>query len=104
MSSRARVPMEFLRGLSDWFTGGSRHYMTLYHCMSKDVLWISITVGLDIAVASGYIVIASHWWRNQRRVGPSPAKVALGNIRNIFIFCGLCGYAFIPVKMFWPAW
>jgi signal transduction histidine kinase len=25
-------------------------------------------------------------------------------MRNIFLFCGVCGYVFIPVKMFWPAW
>jgi signal transduction histidine kinase len=37
-------------------------------------------------------------------VPATPAREALSNIRNIFIFCGLCGYAFIPVKMFWPAW
>ena len=33
-----------------------------------------------------------------------PAKSALANIRNIFAFCGICGYIFIPVKMFWPGW
>ena len=25
-------------------------------------------------------------------------------MRNIFLFCGMCGYIFIPIKMVWPAW
>src|SRR5437764_937790 len=86
-----------------WFTNDGK-YNTLFHCMSGDVLWVAITVALDLAVASGYIVIARHWWQNSRGLPDSPAKRALGTIRNIFVFCGICGYLFIPVKMFWPAW
>jgi len=95
--------MPGLETVRDWFAGNGR-YMTLTHCMAHDYLWIAITVGLDVAVAGGYMVIALHWWRNQRLVPASPAKTALGNLRNIFLFCGVCGYAFIPVKMVWPAW
>lgn len=96
--------MEVLSGIGHWLTGGEHQYMTLYHCMSHDRLWIAITVILDFAIAGGYALIALHWWRNQQRVAPSPARAALGTIRNIFIFCGICGYLFIPIKMFWPAW
>jgi signal transduction histidine kinase len=95
--------MSGLDAVRDWFAGNGR-YMTLTHCMAHDYLWIAITVGLDLAVAGGYVLIALHWWRNQRLVPASPAKRALGNLRNIFLFCGVCGYAFIPVKMVWPAW
>ena len=79
----------------DWFAGGSRRYMVLTHCMRHDWVWIALTVVLDLAVASGYVVIALHWWRNERPLSESPAKAVL---------CGLCGYLFIPVQMFWPAW
>ena len=89
----------------DWFAGGAHHsYMTLVHCMGHDWLWIGVTVALDLAVASGYLVIARHWWSNQRTLAPGPARKALGSMRNIFVFCGICGYIFIPIKMFWPAW
>jgi signal transduction histidine kinase len=87
----------------DWFTGDGR-YSTLYHCMGGDTFWVIATVVLDLAVAAGYLVIARHWWVNERMLGPSPARQALRNMRNIFLFCGLCGYIFIPIKMFWPAW
>jgi signal transduction histidine kinase len=87
----------------DWFTGDGR-YHTLYDCMGGDIFWIVATVTLDLAVACGYILIARHWWKNQRLLGPSPARTALGHMRNIFLFCGICGYVFIPIKMFWPAW
>ncbi len=91
--------------LLDWFAGGSQQYMTLRHCMNGDTFWIALTVTLDLAVACGYVLIASHWWKNQKRIDSNnPAHGALGELRNIFLFCGLCGYVFIPIKMIWPAW
>lgn len=91
--------------LIDWFAGGERRYMTLTHCMSHDTFWITVTILLDLSVAAGYGLIALHWWTNQRRLpAESPARRALGRMRNIFVFCGLCGYLFIPIKMVWPAW
>jgi hypothetical protein len=94
-------------GISDllnWFAGGRKGYMTLFHCMRHDTLWIAITVLLDLTVATGYCLIAFHWWKNERGIPDSPAKEALGRMKNIFILCGICGYLFIPLKMFWPAW
>lgn len=96
--------MDVIRGVLDWFAGGSYQYMTLYHCMGHDLLWVMITVVLDLSVAAGYTVIAFHWWKNQKSLPPGEARQALGRMRNIFIFCGLCGYLFIPIKMVWPAW
>ncbi len=90
--------------LLHWFSGGSNQYMTMRCCMNSDWFWIVLTVTLDVAVAAGYAMIALHWWRNSRRLPPSPAKKALGNMRDIFLFCGICGYTFIPIKMVWPAW
>jgi len=87
-----------------WFTGGENQYMKLAGCMKHDTLWITLTVLLDLAVAAGYGLIAMHWWRNERSLPDIPAKRALGNMRNIFAFCGICGYLFIPIKMVWPAW
>jgi signal transduction histidine kinase len=86
-----------------WFANYGA-YNNLFHCMARDKLWVAITVTLDFAVASGYIVIARHWYLNSKDLPDSPAKRALSAIRNIFVFCGLCGYTFIPIKMFWPAW
>ena len=90
--------------LVNWFTGGSHQYHDLFHCMSQDRIWIATTIILDLAVAGGYIVIAAQWGKQEKAVRPSPSKTALGRLKKIFIFCGLCGYIFIPVKMFWPAW
>jgi signal transduction histidine kinase len=97
--------MDRLFAVLQWFAGGSDHpYMRLWHCMSMDLLWVSITIFLDLSIACGYILIASHWLRNERLLPDSPSKRAMAAMKNIFIFCGLCGYAFIPIKMFWPAW
>ena len=96
--------MHELRGVIDWFSGGSHQYMRLYHCMNMDTPWVVLTVTLDFLVALGYLLIARHWWINERALPESPAKQALRTMRNIFIFCGTCGYLFIPIKMVWPAW
>jgi signal transduction histidine kinase len=93
-----------INDLLNWFAGGRDGYMTLVHCMNHDTFWIALTVALDLAVASGYILIALHWWRNERPLEESPAKSALRSMKNIVVFCGICGYLFIPIKMFWPAW
>jgi len=97
--------MIVLSSVLDWFTGGVDHpYMRLTHCMNHDSLWIAITVGLDLAIGAGYAIIAMHWWQNARNLPDVPARRALSNIRNIFVFCAICGYTFIPIKMVWPAW
>ncbi len=96
--------MDYIQNLLRWFSGGSTPYHTLQHCMQNDNLWITATVLLDLLVAAGYVMIAYHWWTNQKRLPPGPAKSALANMRNIFLFCGICGYIFIPIKMVWPAW
>jgi signal transduction histidine kinase len=97
--------METLHAIFLWFTGGVDHqYMKLAGCMKGDTLWIAITVTFDLAVATGYSLIALHWMRNGRNLPDVPAKRALSHMRNIFVFCGICGYLFIPIKMFWPAW
>ncbi len=88
----------------DWLAGNGR-YHTLIHCMGNDSFWIWTTVLLDAAVSVGYAMIAYHWWINQRNLpARAPARIALTNMRNIFVFCAVCGYVFIPVKMVWPAW
>ncbi|QOV89117.1 sensor histidine kinase [Humisphaera borealis] len=89
--------------LLDWFSGNGA-YHNLVHCMGHDYLWIGITITLDVAVAAGYLLIAKHWWNNERTLPDIPARRALASMRNIFLFCGICGYLFIPVKMIWPAW
>jgi signal transduction histidine kinase len=96
--------MELANQFLRWFSGGENQYMRLYGCMKHDNFWIGLTIALDLSVAVGYVIIALHWWRNQRHLPDVPAKRVLATIRNIFILCGLCGYLFIPIKMFWPAW
>ena len=90
--------------LMQWFAGGADGYMSLVHCMRGDTFWITLTVLLDLAVALGYVLIARHWWENEKLLPASQAKVALGYMKRIFLLCGMIGYLFVPIKMFWPAW
>ena len=88
----------------NWFSGGSTAYHDLIHCMRHDVFWIAVTVALDLAVVVGYMIIAAHWRSSEKASGENPAKIPLRRLKNIFVFCGVCGYLFIPIKMIWPAW
>ncbi len=96
--------MNLFGDLLRWFSGGPDGYMSLHHCLKGDTFWIALTVILDVAVALGYVMIARHWWVNEKSLPESQAKRALGDMKRIFLFCGTCGYLFIPIKMFWPAW
>jgi signal transduction histidine kinase len=96
--------METIHQIIHWLSGGSGQYCSLVNCMSGDTLWITLTVTLDVLVFMGYLLIAYHWNKNERSLPPSPARTALRMMRNIFVFCGICGYLFIPVKLVWPAW
>jgi signal transduction histidine kinase len=95
--------MQAVQAILSWFAGDGR-YMNLVHCMDGDAPWIALTVVLDMAVAAGYFVIVRHWAQNERMLAESPAKSALRSIKAVCIFCGICGYVFIPIEMVWPAW
>ena len=96
--------MNGLQTTLQWFSGGEDQYHPLTHCMQSQWFWITTTVALDVAVAVGYVRIAFHWRKNELTLPPSPARRALATMRNIFTFCGICGYLFIPVELVWPAW
>jgi signal transduction histidine kinase len=96
--------MQLLGDIYQWLSGGPDGYMTLVHCMKGDKFWITLTVILDLLVAAGYLLIARHWWENEKSLPASHAKTALGQMKRIFLFCGTCGYLFIPIKLIWPAW
>ena len=80
--------MNMLGDLMQWFAGGPDGYMPLDHCMKGDSFWIALTILLDLAVALGYVLIARHWWENEKLLPESQAKLALGNMKRIFLFCG----------------
>src|SRR5258708_470397 len=102
--TRLEAAVTYISNLIDWFSGGANQYHDLAHCMRHDRFWIAVTVVLDVAVACGYVVIAAHWRKTEKSIENSPSKQALGRLKKIFIFCGICGYIFIPIKMVWPAW
>lgn len=87
-----------------WFSGGPNQYMNLFDCMRSDYLWITINCFLCFSIVVGYMVIAAHWYRNFKNLKQGLARSSLFNMVNIFLFCGICGYLFVPIKLIWPAW
>src|SRR5688500_10407367 len=95
-----------MQKLLDWFiTSEHGHrYMPGWECMHGDVLWGWITVALCMTIIIGYTVIAMHWKSNLVAMKDGIAKTALGRMVGIFVFCSICGYFFLIMKMWWPAW
>lgn len=90
----------FFRHLS----GGSEQYHTLVHCLQKDWVTLSVVILLCSLNIVGYLLIAYHWKRCETGQTRSTHIKVLQDLRYIFIFCGICGYLFPVVKIFWPAW
>jgi signal transduction histidine kinase len=92
-----------LKDFVNWWSGGTgSQYMDTVHCMNHDWFWITVTIVLNLLVIAGYLLIARHWLRNEKKLKPGPAKLALNQMKYIFLFCALCGYLFPVVRMWWP--
>lgn len=82
--------------------GMHRHFMSLLECVGGHV-WVAVAVTLLCSsVVIGYICIGLEWQRSRKALSSGPADRALVRMRNIFLLCGLCGYAFLPMKFLMP--
>lgn len=91
------------QSILNWLSGGDHQYKTLAECLNHDVRWLSLIVVVNMMIATGHILVAVYWHHNKKRLGNSPASVALGRLRDIFACTGLC-FFFMPIGLFWPAW
>lgn len=87
----------------DWMTGNGQWH-TLPQCLGGDSYMVALVVGLDTAVALLYFWIAFYWRRCQKAAATSQSIAAMGQLRQIFIWCSLSGYGFTLMKLIWPAW
>lgn len=94
---------EYLRQFVQWFAGGDTPYLPAIHCMRNDWFWIGTTIALDIVIIVGYSIIAARWRRSAKLAKDSAAARCLNDLRQIFIWCAVCGYAFNIMRMWWPA-
>lgn len=85
------------------FLTGSKH-MPSWHCVHESA-WIGwVTIVLSVTIIIGYVKIALHWYKNIHGLKPGLEKTSLINMVNIFLFCGICGYFFLIVMMWYPIW
>ena len=88
----------------DWLAGNGT-YMPGWHCLGGDTAWIANNIGAAVMIVMGYVIIAWQWLASERRHGRVSKDVrnALRSMMWVFLFCGVCGYAFQVVEMWWPA-
>jgi hypothetical protein len=86
-----------------WFSGADKQYETLFHCMSGDLPWIWALAVLSSIVILGYVVVACHWFKNLAGLKKGLARSSLFNLTFIFLFCGICGYTFNILDLWYPA-
>jgi signal transduction histidine kinase len=87
-----------------WLSGGPNQYMTSIHCMNHDWFWINILNFLCASIVIGYGVIAYSWHRSERTAKDVASKTELSTLRWIFFWCAICGYGFVIIRFWWPAW
>lgn len=76
---------------------------TLDGCVGNSWLkWILILECLGVLVS--YLIIARNWHHLEKLATSNDGKRALRSLRNIFVLCGICGYATPIVRTFVPAW
>ncbi len=96
--------MNTLTSAWKWCSGGEHQYMSTNHCMHDDMFWSVFTQITSLLVFSGYLMIAFQWWKAQQKAEGSPSALPLRRLRDIFILCATCGYAFNIIRFYWPAW
>jgi signal transduction histidine kinase len=72
--------------------------------MRHDTPWIVAIVSLSGIVVIGYAWIAYKWHRDEKLVHDPVTKRPLRLQRQIFFWCGICGYGATIIRMWWPAW
>lgn len=87
-----------------WLIDDNGRYMPTFDCLGKDWLMASIVIFLNLSILAGYLMIARHWFRNRKRNLDPNAKDALKYMVWIFLLCGVCGYGFQIIRMFYPLW
>jgi hypothetical protein len=79
-----------------------RQFMSLLECVGGRT-WVAVCVTiLCVGMVAGYTCIGVEWQRGRKSLLLGPANTALVRMRNIFLFCGLCGYGFLPMKFILP--
>lgn len=94
-----------MSNLIEWFTGGELYrYHKLFHCMDGDLVTMCLVILLCVGVFSGYLVVAFRWFKASEQAPESEAKKALNDLKWIFVLCAICGYLWVILEVFWPAW
>ena len=91
------------RDPTDWtwyLTLGGKN---LLECTGNVYLSVFVAI-LCIFIVAGYLIIAHSWYKSEMKCTSSKAIQALRDLRIVFIFCALCGYAFFIIKLFYPLW
>lgn len=85
------------------------NYMPRVHCLqtaegSPDWMWISLLIGLNLLVISGYLRIF-HFWRGCYNAEECQDRdVKLMELAWIFAACATCGYGLSILMFFWPVY
>ncbi|HSZ56690.1 MAG TPA: ATP-binding protein [Tepidisphaeraceae bacterium] len=69
----------------------------------NDMAWMWATVVLSLVVLAGYVAIGFNWYF-QSRLARKESAAALRHLRNIFLICAVCGYAFWTIDLPWVVW
>lgn len=87
----------------DWFAGNGL-YKTLGHCMGHDTFWMALLVVSCVNITTAYFCIAHAALSEASEARRSGRAALFLDFMWVFFICGLCGYAFYPIKIWWPGY
>lgn len=94
-------------GIIDWLSTSSytgEAYHTLLTCLQGDIVLMVLIYSLCTVVLAGYIKIYRMFLSLIHEVEHTPAAQTFRRLADIFLYCGLSGYGFTLVSMFFPVW
>lgn len=87
-----------------YLNGGEHPFMTGWECSNHHDWIVWLTISACAAIIIGYLKIAKHWFSGIAKLKPGLAKSSLFTMMLIFVFCAVCGYAFLIFMMWFPYW
>lgn len=72
--------------------------------MDHDWLWIKIIGFASFTIMVCYFVIAYYWFLNIRFCKDALTKKLLSSLLGIFVFCGIAGYGFNIIRIWFPVY
>lgn len=97
--------LELLNKIYWWLTHNTttgESYHTLRHCLSEDMVWVIIIVLSCLGIFHNYLRIALSAHKVKKSNPHSKAAQGIYAVIMVFVVCGVTGYLFMIIRVWFP--